>query len=86
MLGVARAHRLHYNFFEMKAILTQTKTFKKKRSWSSINLDAMVDIIKVWISISVTNGTPEYFNIIKGEVGQSWDNKDHKTHFVSLHE
>ncbi len=58
----------------MKTILTQTKAFKKKRSWSSINLDAMVDIKKVRISINVAIGTPKYFNIIKGEVEQSWDN------------
>jgi hypothetical protein len=61
MLGVARAHRLHYIIFEMKAILTQTKAFKKKRSWSNINLDAMVDITKVWISINVTVGTLKYY-------------------------
>jgi hypothetical protein len=58
----------------MKAILTQIKAFKKKRSWSSIHLDAMVDITKVRISISVTIGTPKYFNIIKREVEQSWGN------------
>jgi hypothetical protein len=58
----------------MKAILTQTEAFKKKRSWSSINLDAMGDITKVRISINFTIGTPKYFNIIKGEVEQSWGN------------
>jgi len=58
----------------MKAILTQTKAFKKKRSWSSINLDAMVHISKVWISINVTIGTLKYFNIIRGKVEQSWGN------------
>jgi hypothetical protein len=54
----------------MKAILTQTKAFKKKRSWSNINLDAMVDITKVWILVSVTIGTPKYFNIIKGRLNK----------------